>query len=89
MNFALTKFSEVQRSPDPTSMGGPPSDRGYMLTICVCSSRVRTTPFSSHPPPGERRLSREVPVIDQGDSSNDRPQHGGKYEVEGHSGHPY
>ena len=45
------------------------------------------TPSSAHLPP-KRSLLREVPVVGQGDHSNDRPQHGGKYEVEGHSGHP-
>src|SRR5215207_11481182 len=69
MNFALTKVSEVQRSPGPTPMGVPPSDRVCMLTICVCSSRVRTTLFSSHTPP-QRWLSREVTAVGHGDRFN-------------------
>jgi hypothetical protein len=39
--------------------------------------------------PAPELLSREMPAVGQGDRSNDHPQHGGKYEVEGHSGHPY
>ena len=87
-NFRFTEFSEVQCSPGPTPMGVPPSDRSYMLTICVCSSRVRTTPFSSHSPPAKRWLSREVPAIGHGDRCDGGPQHSGPHEVIGHLEHP-
>ena len=49
---------------------------GCFLWLGMFSSRVSATPFSSHSSP-ERWLSREMPVVGQGDRSNDHPQSGG------------
>src|SRR5215217_8834688 len=65
----------------------------YAVSLRAFSRRekVRASPSSSHPPP-ERwlaRYSREMPVVGQGDRSNDDPQHGAEYEEKGEQRPPW